>query len=334
MAAVPPLEPGEARVLTNPLRAFLRAVGDAMRLNKPSLVMYGESRNGKSTALSELEESALHAKTWLPFRYYTEPFEQQGRAPKFFRGFRSRAASTGARFEVGSELDKLINSIRLACKQMETKRVLLLLDEVQDLPNECLLMLKTLTDRLTLDHNLVTFTLSAGQPQLVTRRDELMLDNEKRMYNDLVARFFTTYHRFAGLTKADVPDVLRAFDEPRGDAPSCCEHLIPGLVREQGWRMLHQLDPLWAELSREARNLSSTPEEGLEVGTEYVVRAAKALLVALSDNPSLAGKRALYEKAVVDSGFAAMYVPVGASEKAARARYELKRERVQRRGRK
>ena len=119
MADVLPLEPGRVRVLTNPLKAFLGAVGDAMRLNKPSLVMYGESRNGKSTALSELEEAAAHTKTWAAFRYYTEPFEQQGRAPKFFRGFRSMAAPTGPRFEVGSELDKLINSIRLACKQMD-----------------------------------------------------------------------------------------------------------------------------------------------------------------------------------------------------------------------
>lgn len=333
MADVLPLEPGRVRVLTNPLKAFLGAVGDAMRLNKPSLVMYGESRNGKSTALSELEEAAAHTKTWAAFRYYTEPFEQQGRAPKFFRGFRSMAAPTGPRFEVGSELDKLINSIRLACKQMDTTRVLLLLDEVQDLPNECLLMLKTLTDRLSLDHQLVTFTLLAGTPQLVTRRDELMLDNEKRMYNDLVARFFTENHRFCGLTKRDLPEVLQAYDEAKRGMPSYAEHLIPDLVRKQGWRMLDQLEPLWAELSREARRLSGTPEETLEVGTECVVRAAKALLVALTDAPSLAGKRALYEKAVLDSGFAAIYVPVGASEKAARARFEVKRERAQRRGR-
>jgi len=254
MAAPVPIEPGtpNARVLTKPLTEVLQVVGAAAGMGKTGMVLYGNSRNGKSTALAELEDSACQTKSWVPYRYYSEPYEQGGRAPKFFRGFVSRAqASTSAvRFAVGSELDRLINSIRLACQQWETHRVLLLLDEVQDLPDECLLMLKTVTDRLELQHKLSYFVVCAGTPQLVTRRDELMLETDKRMYNDLVARFFADQHYMRGLKKDDFVEVLKAYDEPKGGAVPFAQHQLPTLFQEQGWRMERQLDALGVQACR------------------------------------------------------------------------------------
>lgn len=337
LVAAGSLEPGtpDARVLTKPLTEVLQVVGAAARLGRTGLVLYGNSRNGKSTALAELEDSAFQTKSWVPYRYYSEPYEQGGRAPKFFRGFVSKAkASTSAvRFAVGSELDRLINSIRLACQQMETQRVLLLLDEVQDLPDECLLMLKTLTDRLELQHKLSYFVVCAGTPQLVTRRDELMLETDKRMYNDLVARFFADQHYMRGLKKADFVEVLNAYDEPKSGAVPFAQHQLPALFQGQGWRMAGQLDALWAEFRRVAYDLSKTPDEQLEVATACVFRAAKSILLSLAREPELAGKSSLYQQAVKDSGFATIYVPAGGAEAAAWSRFKAKKERALKRGR-
>lgn len=111
---------------------------------------------------------------------------------------------------------------------------MVLIDEAQYLSLEQLIGMKVLLETL-IDRGLIPFVVLFAQPEVFALRTRLLAANE----GNLVDRFFLNMHRLRGLTRGEMHDVIRQFDEfrwPEEGGPTYTQFFMP-LAWEEGVRL-------------------------------------------------------------------------------------------------
>lgn len=296
-----------------PLQEFILEFGRLVKNGELSMVCYGAPRAGKTTARRFLQSGLSKVRQAVVVSAFIEL--DVGRTDSKNRLWRDLMRGTDRALSMTSSnpYDALFNKICVDADRYDVNRVLIILDEAQNLSLEKLGGLKKLVDEL-IEHGLSPFVLLMAQPQILARPERLRFFQ----YQDLVDRFFTRMHRFRGVLPEEIPAVLRFYDEtqwPSESGISFTANFVPQLW-EKGWRMEKQA-PLFQNVIVDlSRRLSLSNNE---IGMKYLVTSVRILLNYLSDGSSAPKDiEELILKSVRDSGLIQANEVVGDSVAAAR----------------
>lgn len=150
-------------------------------------------------------------------------------------------------------LDRLINHLVGAAQSIGSRRVVLLIDELQELPPDMYPVLMSIVSALQ-TQGLVPCCISMAQPEIQERIQDLY-DQAKLQ---VIGRFFSQVKRFDALTVAEAIETIRNIDEP--DA-AFTERWFPHL-RDIGWSLGQLGPPLQASID-ELRAQKGLPQQVL-----------------------------------------------------------------------
>lgn len=267
-----------------PIDEFNTAVTNALRLGLPSLVVEGESGVGKTTAAGDLYSALAADNKIVPWRASAVGIKTRADVPRFFRTFQREAPfglQAPVRLPVLSDQEKVINNILLSCDEAETQRVMLLIDEAQELEYPVLVSLKDGMEQL-LSKAVHLFVLLFAEPDIKAKPAQLMA---RPGGNSLAHRFFATVHHYRGMSARDFAILMEHCDLaswPANGGPKYTEHFVPQLYRE-GWRLGKQAPYLWNEFCQQAEQMR-LDVSALEVLPRFVVRALRYILTELQRN--------------------------------------------------
>lgn len=296
-----------------PLQEFILEFGRLVKNGELSMVCYGAPRAGKTTARRFLQSGLNKVRQAVVVSAFIEL--DVGRTDSKNRLWRDLMRGTDRALSMTSSnpYDALFNKICVDADRYDVNRVLIILDEAQNLSLEKLGGLKKLVDEL-IAHGLSPFVLLMAQPQILARPERLRFFQ----YQDLVDRFFTRMHRFRGVLPEEIPAVLRFYDEtqwPSESGISFTANFMPQLW-EKGWRMEKQAPLFQSVIVDLSRRLSLSNNE---IGMKYLVTSVRILLNYLSDGSSAPKDiEELILKSVKDSGLIQANEVVGDSVAAAR----------------
>ena len=296
-----------------PLQEFIREFGRLVKNGELSMVCYGAPRAGKTTARRFLQSGLDKVKKAVVVSAIIEL--DVGRTDSRNRLWRDLLRGTDRQLSMtpSNPYDALFNKICVDADRYDVNRVLIILDEAQNLSLEKLGGLKKLVDEL-IEHGLSPFVLLMAQPQILARPRRLL----SFQYQDLVDRFFTRMHRFRGVLPEEIPAVLKFYDDtqwPSESGISFTAHFVPKLW-EMGWRLEKQA-PLFQNAIADLFRRLSLPNN--EIGMKYLVTSARILFNCLNDSSSEPKDiKELISKSVKDSGLIQATEMVGDSVAAAR----------------
>lgn len=290
---------------TGPIDAFNTAVTTALKLSLPSLVIAGPPGVGKTTASYDLFDALESGKMVVPWRASAVDIKTRRDTPRFYRSFQRAAHAkrlNTMRLPVVSEQENAVNSIVLSCEEVGTQRVVLFIDEAQQLEYETLVSLKDSMERLAVKR-LQLLVLLLGEPDIQLKAGQLM---SQPGGSSLVHRFFASMHKYPGLKAPDLVKLMKHVDHahwPENGGPTYTEYFAPKLYR-QGWRLSNQAPLLWGEFEIQAGAMGLDASK-LEVMPRFAVRAIRFILSELQRDASQANDmRSLVARAVSNSGFA------------------------------
>lgn len=295
-----------------PLQEFVLEFGRLVKNGELSMVCYGSPRAGKTTARRFLQSGLDKVKQAIVLSAFIEL--DPGRTDNKNRLWRDLLRGTDRALSMtpSNPYDALFNKICVDADRYDVNRVLIILDEAQNLSLEKLGGLKKLVDEL-IEHGLSPFVLLMAQPQILARPKRLQFFQ----YQDLVDRFFTRMHRFRGVLPGEIAGVLRFYDEtqwPSESGISFTAGFVPQLWAT-GWRMEQQA-PLFQSVIADLSRRLSLPSN--EIGMKYLVTSVRILLNHLSDGSSEPRDiKELILKSVKDSGLVQASEMVGDSVAAA-----------------
>lgn len=305
--------------MTAPLEEFCDVVNDHVRYLESSLVAIGTQRTGKTTALLHLERTLRESRQAAFFSAHTiNPKHQRWMESRFWRSFLERSTSGEGTFTVKSNYEALTGAIRAACDRNDSPRVVIALDEAQKLSLEMYDLLKQLNEAL-FDFDLQPFFLLMAQPDITVCIDELRV----MLRHDFVDRFLASAYRFRGTKEGELAQLLRHYDSNTWPAESTLTytaHFAPRLW-QQGWRLEHEAQPLWNAFVTLASSIG-VPVNNLEVGTKYLVKAVRTILMALEEGTHARVDNTLLYLAAQSSGYAQVRQIVGDAEAAAQQALE------------
>lgn len=290
---------------TGPIDAFNAAVTTALQLSLPSLAISGPPGVGKTTASYDLFDFLAAGKKVVPWRASAVDIKTRRDTPRFYRSFQRAAhakSQNTMRLPVLSEQENAVNSIVLSCEEVGTQRVVLFIDEAQQLEYETLVSLKDSMERLAF-RRLQLLVLLLGEPDIRLKASQLM---GQPGGSSLVHRFFASTHEYHGLKAPDLVLLMTHVDHahwPENGGPTYTEYFAPKLYR-QGWRLSNQAPLLWGDFEIQAGAMG-LDASALEVMPRFAVRAIRFILSELNRDASLASDmRVLVARAVSSSGFA------------------------------
>lgn len=295
-----------------PLQEFVLEFGRLVKNGELSMVCYGSPRAGKTTARRFLQSGLDKVKQAIVLSAFIEL--DPGRTDNKNRLWRDLLRGTDRALSMApsNPYDALFNKICVDADRYDVNRVLIILDEAQNLSLEKLGGLKKLVDEL-IEHGLSPFVLLMAQPQILARPKRLQFFQ----YQDLVDRFFTRMHRFRGVLPGEIAGVLKFYDEtqwPSESGISFTAGFVPQLWAT-GWRMEQQA-PLFQSVIADLSRRLSLPNN--EIGMKYLVTSVRILLNYLSDGSSEPRDiKELILKSVKDSGLVQASEMVGDSVAAA-----------------
>jgi hypothetical protein len=300
--------------MTAPLGEFCDVVNDHVAHLESSLVAIGTQRTGKTTALLHLERTLRDSRQAAFFGAHTINSKQQRwLEPRFWRSFLERSPSAESSFRVKSNYDAFIGAIRTACDRIDSPRVVIALDEAQKMNLEMYDLLKQLNEAL-FDLDLQPFFLLMAQPDINVCIDDLRV----MLRHDFVDRFLASSYRFRGSREGELAQFLRHYDSntwPQGSTLTYTAHFAPRLW-QRGWRLEHEAQPLWDSFVTLASSIGVETRD-LELGTKYLVKAVRTILMALEEGASKTVDHKLLYKAAQGSGYAQVRLVVGDAEAAA-----------------
>jgi hypothetical protein len=290
---------------TGPITAFNTAVTTALQLSLPSLVVAGPPGVGKTTASYDLFDALASENKVVPWRASAVDIKTRRDTPRFYRSFQRAAHArslNSMRLPVLSEQENAVNSIVLSCEEAKTQRVVLFIDEAQQLEYETLVSLKDTMERLAV-RRLQLLVLLLGEPDIRLKAGQLM---SQPGGSSLVHRFFASTHEYHGLKAGDLVLLMKHIDHahwPENGGPTYTEYFAPKLYR-QGWRLYTQAPLLWSEFESQAGGMG-LDASALEVMPRFAVRAIRFILSELHREAGQANDmRVLVGRAVSNSGFA------------------------------
>lgn len=304
---VHPLErQGAIFFTTPPILEFSRTLRGLVDAGDTSLICYGQSRGGKTSLCSALIRFAAESKNAVVFNA-TMSGTGDG-AMSWPRLARELIDSRGGRspFYSMSQEEALVKRAESEAHELGVHRILVLIDEAQELSTEQLLGLKKFMQVL-INRGLSTFLLLFGQPEILAMPSRLAGADR----TSLVDRFFLRKHRLRGLRRPEFTQFLASFDQtvwPEPNGPSYTAHYLPDLWA-QGWKMASQSNHFQRALHNIARTFHRDPDD---IPVKYLAFAATKLLFNANETRSQCAELGpLIEMYVLDSGIVESFEVIG-----------------------
>jgi hypothetical protein len=284
-----------------PLLRFEKTVFDLLRRGELGLCAYGAPRVGKTTAGLYIQYRLTAGKV-AACRIVGIERQQGARVDRadFWQCFVENSLTSMKTRSPAAARKALISGLAVEADALNTRKVVLAVDEAQYLTVQHFAMLKLLLEDL-INLGLSPFLLLLAQPEILNRPSELLKHN----YHDLVDRFFIHWHQMKGLALAEFPDFLASYDtltwkaEEGGPAESFTQYFAPRLAPEKG---LKGLAPYFEDRFRQVhRELGGGKTEEFE--TKFIVTAVRIFLLNVHDNPGLLKPQLVSEaiKAAIES---------------------------------
>lgn len=296
-----------------PLREFVSEFSKLLSYGELSMVCFGPPRCGKSTASAflrnRLEETGQAVVLWA---HIERDVRQKKGTDRLWQDL-CRGQNDALDPLINRPYYTLVNRTRVLADKLGTPKVLIALDEGQNLTDELYFALKKLVDDL-IEYGLSPFVLQMAQPEILSRAERL----KHRLFHDLVDRFLTRMYRFRGLRLDEFDEVLRHYDNacwPEGSSTSYVAHFAPNLWRA-GWRMEQQVPAFVAAFTALATELG---KDSSDIGMKFVTTAVRGLLNALAQNEAASETiQPLVHDCVRSCGYIEAARQVGDAEHAAR----------------
>lgn len=297
-------------IKTPPLVEMVQTFSLLLNQGEMSMVYYGRQRWGKSCVRRYLVETLQRKQEMVVV--WAEVQRDVGRRLPRDRLWREllRAKDQHANLYSSHPYDTLVNKLRVEADALDTDKVVLLLDEGQNLTLEGLGDLKKLVDDLV-DYGLTPFVVLGAQPEILLRPERL-----KRFHKeDIVDRFFTQTHRFRGLEPKEFADVLGYYDTATWDGKTYTEHFLPRLW-QQGLRLSAQAGTFGEAFTDLNRRLGTGTDE---VGMKYLTASVRRFFATVGEGtPTFSSQTQTVWECVKGSGLAESWKVVGDSERHAR----------------
>ncbi len=275
-----------------------------------SLVSYGRQRFGKSAARRYLVGSIDAKKEMVVvWAEVQRDVKQRLARDRLWREF-LRAKDQQANLYSSNPYDTLVNKLRVEADARDTDKVIICVDEAQNLSLEGLGDMKKLVDDLV-DFDLSPFVVMSAQPEILLRPERL-----KRFHKeDIADRFFTHMQRFRGLMPTEFEEVLAHYDTATWEGITYTRHFLPRLWAE-GWTLAAQARAFQDAFSDLNAKLGTGTEE---VGMKYLVAAVRRFFTKVGDSkPTLKEQADVIKASVASCGLAEAWKLVGDSEQHAR----------------
>jgi hypothetical protein len=259
-----------------PLVEFVEEFGEQMYGGELSLVCTGRFRYGKTTARKFLVDAVTANKSMVAASaLVSEDDHDKESRNRIWRDL-MRGNDPQANVLTSNPYDTLQKMLLVQADVFGTKRVLIILDEAQNVTGAKLARLKKLIEELT-DQGLSPFVLLIGPPALRDLPAKLL----KQGYADVVDRFFTQFTLLRGLEHSEVPDALSFYDTTTWQEKTYTEYFLPILWKE-GWRLENQARQ-FQEAFWELNERLKTGNQ--EIGIKYLTTAARKFFIALQKDP-------------------------------------------------
>jgi hypothetical protein len=172
---------------------------------------------------------------------------------------------------------RLVSLVAAKCRAMGARRVLIIVDEMQNISHELYPVLMAVTGDLR-KAGLLPHLLSIGQPEMQTTIDLVFQNN----YQQIIGRFFQRTETYLGLSLQDVGLLLANMD---GEAHEFTVEHFASRARE-GWSIVDLMGPIGqaVEAMMAARNINNA-QARLPLG--YLRPALNCMFRMLSDDPRL-----------------------------------------------
>jgi len=193
--------------MTPPLREGLEEFQSRLGKGLAGLTVYGMPDTGKSTMMSLLYERITESKKAVVYR--TEMASSSTGERQLMR----ELAGSQQPFPSLTPKEAFVRGAQVRCEQLETPRVIILIDEAQMLTLQHLELLRGVFASLTAA-GLAPFAGLFAQPEIARRRWELKHAGDVSLVN----RFLGRLHQFRGLRRNEFEEVLSLFDTTRWPA--------------------------------------------------------------------------------------------------------------------
>jgi hypothetical protein len=295
---------------TPPVLEFGETLRGLVESGDTSLICFGQSRGGKSSLFNALVRFGAEQKNAVVFHAAMSGTGDGATSwPRLARELTDSRAGRSP-FHSTSNEEALVKRAESEAHELDVHRVLILIDEAQELSTEQLLGLKKFTQVL-INRGLSTFVLQFGQPEILAVPNKLASTDR----TSLVDRFYLRKHRLRGLRRSEFSLVLACFDTtvwPAPDGPSYTAHYLPELSAH-GWKM----ESLSSHFQRAFQSIAKAHfRDPDDIPIKYLVFAATKLLLnaGVTSSPS-ADLGSLIEGYAGDSGIVESFEVVGDLEK-------------------
>lgn len=270
---------GNVIVWTPEVERLCLLLKDHIALDLPGFTVYGPQRGGKTSSITA---AAKLLPEFLGYPVAVFIWSIPGFCPKSERDFfQERLKQSG--YGITSQRDSAVLRARLfdymqqAASHLSTRRVVVMVDEAQNLEREHYGYLIHCYNELE-RRGLKPFFVLVGQPELRSAISAFCNTEDQQ----IIGRFFVRTYQYLGIHLDDIAAVLQAFDTPveEGDI-SVSERVLPA-HHARGWR-LEQL----ASVIREALELllrQHNIEEELRMPMQYLRSTVLALLHHMRDH--------------------------------------------------
>ncbi len=297
---------------TPPVLEFSKTLRGLFDAGDTSLAVHGQSRCGKSTLFNTLVSYGAAHKNAVVFN---ATMSGTSDSASWLKLARELADSRGGRspFYSMSNEEALVKRAESDAHELNVYRVLVLIDEAQELSLEQFLGLKKFTQVL-INRGLSTFVLQFGQPEILAVPRKLAGANR----TSLVDRFFLRKHRLRGLRQTEYSGFLAFYDKtvwPTPNGRTYTEHYLPDLWA-QGWRMETYSSHFQRSFHLITKKFFRDPDD---IPVKYLAFVAnKLLLNAKEVRGHGADVGSLIDRYANDSGIVESYKHIGDHEEKTR----------------
>ncbi len=290
---------GDDPIWTPEIQLLAEAVRGRYRLGFRGMAVDGQQRCGKTSACEFLVDT-LPDTIGYPVATFLWSIPEFATTERDFVQERLRDSGCFATSnrDIAILRGRLYDHIAESAEALGSRRAIVVVDEAQNLTRQQYHYLHHCDNNLQ-KRKVRPFFVLVGQPEL----RQMTSSWTKSKGFQVVGRFFAHQHTYRGVALADVPKVVKGFDEPAGDAKETTyAHAIPDAYKA-GWRLSAVSEILVETITAVAA------KQNINAGVRVPMQSLRAMLFSIlfqviddRVDPAKLGRKMML-KAVRDSAF-------------------------------
>lgn len=271
-------------------------------MRRPGTALFGDFRDGKSTAIHMIMSEAKAEFPHVALGYLSA---EEG-APFTDRKFWGDALmSFNLDFSGGSQerKNRFRNAIVTACQENRGSEFWLFIDEGQEWTEKEYTLLRNMSNRLRNHDRIVFSTVIVGDSKLPT-----LANSFKAKRKDLLGRFLINMHSFHGVTSREElefylaeHDNTKRCEYPIGSTICFSEFFMPKSFAK-GWRLANESELAWRAFSDAAKDVGKNVGN---IGMQWIKEVVERFLTTnlLQDGDDFTSSQTYWDDAVTQSNY-------------------------------